>query len=87
MSITLGNTAACRRIVGAVPEFIVDTGRHRHRKPMLSAMPHHTTSSFSRSGPGVITSIGRASRAPTVYQTIHDRLRVVLSAARKMVAV
>lgn len=87
MSIIVGNVARCRRVVGTLLEFIADTCRHRDRKLILPIMSHNTTSPFSRSGPGAITSIDRGSGVPNVYQTMLARLRVVLSAARKTVAV
>lgn len=85
MSIIVGSVTMCWRDVGTLPDFAADTGRHRDRTPMLSAMLHNTTSPFARSSPGVMTSIDQASTAPDAYQTICDLLRVVL-AARKTVA-
>ncbi len=67
----------CRCIVGAVPDFAADTGRHRKRLSMLSVMPHTTISPFQWLNPGAITTTGHADNGAT-YDTSHGLLLAAL---------
>ncbi len=75
----------CQRIVGAVPDFAADAGRHRKRLSMLSVMPHTTTSPFQRSNPDAITSTDHASSGATYYTSYNLLLAALRDVLLNMV--